>query len=123
MRQLIKGEKMNKKTTIIIRTQFEGTHQYINAPDAVSMLRSIHRHLFYVEVELDVYGDDRELEFILVKRALNDFLDNKPFTITTSCEQMADAICGFLIEKYGNRNIRCCVYEDNENGGCVYYEF
>lgn len=114
---------MNKTTTIIIKTQFEGVHQYIDAPDAVAMLRSIHRHLFYVKVELAVCSDDRELEFLLVKRTLNEFLSSKPFTIAASCEQMADAICKFLTTKYGNRNIKCCVYEDNENGGCVSYEF
>lgn len=114
---------MNRKTTIVIKTQFEGKHQYISAPSQVEFLRNIHRHLFYVVVELSVYHDDRELEFICVKTTLNEFLNSNPFGITTSCEQMADAICRFLIEKYGNRNIKCCVYEDNENGGCVYYEF
>lgn len=117
------GRAMNKRATIVIKTQFEGKHQYVNAPSQVQFLRNIHRHLFYVTVELDVYNDDRELEFICVKDALNKFLSSDPFTIVASCEQMADAICKFLIEKYGNRNIKCCVYEDNENGGCIYYEF
>lgn len=114
---------MNKRISIIIRTQFEGIHQYINAPDTVSLLRSAHRHLFYVEVEMEVKHDDRELEFLLVKNKLNEYLQTRPFTITASCEQMASMISQFLINQYGERNIICTVYEDNENGGRVYYEF
>ena len=43
--------------------------------------------------------DDRELEFVIVKRAINRFLFGKPFTVQYSCEQMAKDIIGMLEEK------------------------
>lgn len=114
---------MNKATTsIVVKTQFEGKHQYVDAPPAVEYLKNIHRHLFYVEVEMEVSHDDRELEFILVKNTINKYIESHPFSIIASCEQMADLICRHLIEVYGERAMKCCVYEDGENGGCVYYE-
>ena len=115
---------MKKTTTIIVRTQFNGCHRYVDAPDAVEYLRNPHRHIFYVEVEMTVTHADRELEFILVKGKLNEYLRTYPFKMEASCEHMADAICMFLSDTYGaQREIKCCVYEDNENGGCVKYEY
>ena len=115
---------MKQTTTIVIRTQFSGCHRYANAPEAVSYLRNPHRHVFYVEVEMSVTHEDRELEFILVKNRLNEYLRSQPFEMEASCEHMASAICLFLGKVYGaHREIRCCVYEDNENGGCVKYEY
>ena len=115
---------MKKTTTIVIRTQFSCCHRYADAPDMVEYLRNPHRHVFYVEVEMAVTHADRELEFILVKNKLNEYLQSQPFAMEASCEQMADAICLFLNNAYGvQRSIKCCVYEDNENGGCVYYKF
>ena len=111
------------KTRIVVKTSFEGLHQYVDAPEEVSFLRQPHRHMFDVEVEMDVFHDDRELEFIIVKRALNDFLQNKSFDIQSSCEQMCEAIIEFLIDRFGERQMIVSVYEDGENGGKVYYEF
>lgn len=112
-----------KTSSIIIRTQFAGLHYYAKAPEQVAYLRSPHRHVFFVEVEMQVSHDDRDLEFIIVKNSINEFIDSKPFDITASCEQMADEICKYLIKKYDQRNISCTVFEDNENGGRVKYEF
>lgn len=114
---------MNKKTTIVVRTQFEGGHSYPKAPQVVNYLRYPHRHVFHIELELQVNHDDRELEFIIVKRNLNEFLHSYLFDEHVSCEQIGHIICEYVFSLYGNRNARCCVYEDNENGGCVYYEF
>lgn len=107
------------KSSIVVRTNFEGIHQYTNAPEEVDFLRYPHRHIFYVEAEIEVKHDDRELEFVIVKRAINRFLFGKPFTVQYSCEQMAKDIIGMLEEKFGERHITVGVYEDNENGGKV----
>jgi len=61
-------EKVNK--TIFITTSFEGVHCYPSAPEGVVFLRVPHRHIFGVRVEVEVYHDDRELEFILLKRKI-----------------------------------------------------
>lgn len=108
-------------TTVIVNTTFEGTHQYVDAPQEVSYLRVPHRHIFHVNVEIQVFHDDRELEFIMIKHRLDEFLRNEGFSLMTSCEQYAKHIIEFLIEKYGERQICCQVLEDGENGGKVYY--
>lgn len=111
-----------KKTSIVIRTQFRGLHRYVNAPEEVKYLRDQHRHVFYVEVEMQVQSLERDLEFILVKSFIDEFLAKHRFGLDYSCEKMADEIIAILLNRYGERSIKCCVYEDNENGGCVYYE-
>ena len=107
------------KNSILVKTNFEGLHQYVGAPNEVAFLRDLHRHTFCVEAEIEVFDDDRELEFIMVKRALNKFLYTKPFDSTASCEQMATQIIKFLEGKYGNRHMCVTVLEDGENGGRV----
>ena len=42
------------KSSIVVRTSFEGIHQYTNAPEEVDFLRHPHRHMFYVEAEIEV---------------------------------------------------------------------
>ena len=109
-------------SSIVVRTLFEGIHKYADAPNEVGFLREPHRHIFHVEAEIEVKHDDRELEFIMVKRELNKYLYSKPFGIRHSCEQMAKDIIAFLTEKYGKRKMSVLVLEDNENGGKVYVD-
>lgn len=113
---------MPKKAFIIVRGQFEFCHRYATAPAEVSYLRALHRHVFNYEVELEVYHDDRELEFIMVKHDIEDYLAqrNENWDDRTSCEQMAQFIGGWLQAKHGfERELTVSVFEDNENGAKV----
>lgn len=113
---------MPKKSFIIVRGQFEFCHRYADAPEEVAYLRNLHRHMFNYEVEIEVYHDDRELEFIMVKHEIEDFLLNRDriWPETTSCEQMAQSIGNFLRTHYGfERDLTVSVFEDNENGAKV----
>ena len=113
---------MPKKAFIIVRGQFEFCHRYKDAPAEVSYLRNLHRHMFNYEVELEVYHDDRELEFIMVKHEIEDYLSDctSSWLETTSCEQMAQCIGNCLRAKYGfERDLSVSVFEDNENGAKV----
>ncbi len=114
---------MGKKSTIIVKTQFENIHKFLEAPNKVDYLRFPHRHLFYVEIEMEVFHNDRELEFIMVKHHVDNFLRSNPFEVRDSCETMATQICEELIKQYGKRQVSCAVLEDNENGGKVYYGY
>jgi hypothetical protein len=114
------------KTAIVVRTQFEGLHHWPEAPDEVAFLRSPHRHVFHVQLELHVEHDDRELEFILVRRALDKYLAT--FTEVSvagvatrgSCEDIAKLVVDWASEKYGSwRALECTVTEDGENGARV----
>ena len=117
---IVKAPQMQ---TIIVQTSFEGCHRFANAPAEVAFLRQPHRHIFHVKVEMEVFHDDRELEFILVKRAIEDFVSSYDYDVNSSCEQLATSISNFLLGVYGDRKVICQVLEDGENGGCVYYGF
>lgn len=119
-------EKVNK--TIFITTSFEGVHCYPSAPESVIFLRAPHRHIFGVKVEVEVYHDDRELEFILFKRQIDSWLNSQKASDgvwsmgAMSCEMVAV----WLIDKiqqnitHGKeRYIRVTVDEDGENGATV----
>lgn len=110
------------KTSVIVNTTFEGNHCYIDAPEEVCYLRNLHRHIFHVNLEIEVFHDDRELEFIMVRHRVDEFLRNVELSIEMSCEQIAKLLVQHLIDLYGERCIACQVLEDGENGGKVYYE-
>lgn len=110
------------KASIVVRTQFEGLHHWPEAPDEVGFLRHPHRHIFHVQLEIAVMHGDRELEFILVKRALDTYL--AAFTEASladvatrgSCEDIAQMVIDWASLKYGHRPMECLVSEDGENG-------
>ena len=109
---------------IFITTQFEGLHRWKDAPEEVSFLRAYHRHIFHVRFEVDVTEEDREIEFVLLKRELTKLV-NTLFAGTNlddSCESIAKKIVDFMTRSYGpcpNRAARCEVSEDGENGAIV----
>ena len=111
------------RSTIVVRNQKEMIHRYEQAPEEVSFLREWHRHMLHIETEIEVTHDDRELEFIMVKDYIDQCLDhmiNLEY-VEKSCEMVAKEIIAKLVERYGERAIECTVWEDNENGGRVYY--
>lgn len=106
-------------TTIIVRTQKEGIHCYPNAPKEVEFLKSPHRHMFHIEAEIQVFHDDRELEFIIVKRDLDNWLHlNVDYK---SCEMIAKDVLAYLHSRWdcSARYTRVDVFEDGENGARV----
>lgn len=125
----MKGVKMEKvKKTIFVNTSFEGVHNYPSAPEGVEFLRTPHRHMFGVYIEVEVYHDDRELEFILLKRSVNNWIKNKQNEFGTwqmgamSCEMVANWLIENVKEELprGNeRYIKAIVDEDGENGAVV----
>jgi hypothetical protein len=112
-------------TFISIKTDFYGIHKYPNAPDEVAFLRNEHRHKFYVTATIEVFHDDRELEFIMVKNRINEFIATNitSMPVMYSCEMMCKDIIKFIEETYctdTSRKIKVSVFEDDENGAIVY---
>ncbi len=111
--------------SIMAKTNFEGIHCWPEAPDEVSYLRHPHRHVFYIEATVQVFHDDRELEFIMIKHKIDNYLkrmldDNGVWQMgRTSCEQVARLIIAVLVQERGQRTITVSVFEDNENGCTV----
>ena len=111
-----------------VKLRFEGVHHYPNAPHEVSFLRHPHRHLFYVEVSVEQFHDERDVEYIILKRWLRGEVIAPNLSRwnsdenTDSCETMARHILRKLIERFPNRDISVKVSEDEENGATLVFE-
>jgi hypothetical protein len=103
------------KTSIFITTRFEGFHRWPTAPDAVAFLRDSHRHIFHVRLEKPVAHNDRDIEFILLKREVDREIarlqgECSEMVATWSCENWADV----LGKEFQASRVE--VSEDGENG-------
>ena len=109
------------KTLIVVKGQFEGIHAWNKCPhDDVDFLRHPHRHIFHVVMKVEVFHDDRQLEFIQVKRRLESFLNNYSLDLgSTSCEMLAKQIGMFFVPIFPVHMVS--VFEDDENGSEVYF--
>ena len=88
----------------------------------VAFLASPHRHIFHFRVAIDVFHDDRELEFIQFKRWLESLYVNTVLQLDyKSCEMIADDLYAQIAAKYPNRDVWIEVSEDGENGCYVEY--
>jgi hypothetical protein len=112
------------ETYIKVRTEFEGYHFYPgagNIDERIKFLENEHRHMFKVEVKISVTHLDRELEFFLVKWALQDFIKSGKMN-HKSCEMIAtDILQEHLLPRYGERYYEIVVSEDGESDGIVEY--
>jgi len=92
-------------------------HHYPDAPEKVSYLRNIHRHLFKFKVYIEVFSDDRDVEFIMFKEDIEKWLGYvEQKLICKSCEMMSDFLYAKIIKKYKDRDVKIEVSEDGENG-------
>jgi hypothetical protein len=123
---IIKQDIRPKTNTFIrVRTEFEGFHFYPNAGEIdprIKFLENEHRHMFKVEVKISVTHLDRELEFFLVKWALQNYLKNGKMN-HKSCEMIAtDILEQHLFPLYGKeRYYEIIVSEDGESDGVIEY--
>lgn len=117
-----KGDKDMTQTFVYVTDVMEFIHQYKNAPDEVAYLRNLHRHLAHIKVQVEVFDDDREIEFIMLKHQVKDFMFRVQHETNCSCEQFAKMLLSFIQDRYGkDRDIMITVNEDNENGCEVIY--
>lgn len=118
---------MKKQKFIWVTFQREGIHQYPAAAtnpnlQDVSFLAFPHRHIFHFKVELEVFHDDRDVEFILFKRDLESLYIKDTLTLLhKSCEMISDELALTIQTKYPGRDLIITVSEDNENGSTCYY--
>lgn len=110
---------------IHLKLDWDSFHRWKKAPPEVKFLRHWHRHKFYCEIEMEVFHDDRELEFFMVLKYLKSEVipamkDQMAAGTVSSCEQQAEFIATELRYKYGERTMTVRVFEDNENGGGVW---
>ena len=123
--------KQNIEPTSFIFVTFckEGVHRYpaaLTDPKLatgdeydVSFLGHPHRHMFHFKVYLEVFHDDRDVEFIQFKRWLENLYSKGTLVLDyKSCEMMADDLHDQISSKYTDRKIWIEVSEDGENG-CI----
>jgi hypothetical protein len=127
---------MLKKKNMMIAVTFqkEGIHCYPQAltdpklatgnADDVSFLGYPHRHIFYFKVKIQVFEEDRDLEFIQVKRQLENWYNTNTLQLDyKSCEMISDDLALKIQDTWPGRNVEIHVYEDNENGSESFYEW
>jgi uncharacterized protein YqgQ len=128
IKRLSQEDKDNKRFTsaqklIWVTFQKEGIHCYPAAPEGVEFLKHPHRHMFHFRVGIQVFHDDRELEFILFKRELEALYADETLQLDyKSCEMMAEDLAKYIIGQYPNRFLEIEVSEDGENGCKVTYD-
>lgn len=109
---------------IFVTFQKEGIHKYPGAKDleGVEFLQFPHRHMFHFKVIIEVFHNDRDIEFILFKRELEELYNEKTLQLDNkSCEMMSDDLYNYITKVYPNRNITIEVSEDGENGSICQY--
>lgn len=105
----------------------EGIHKYpaaLEDPnlatgdwDDVSFLGYPHRHIFHFKVWLEVFHDDRDVEFIQFKRWMERLYAQDTLQLDyKSCEMIADDLASEIQAMYPDRWLKISVAEDNENG-------
>jgi len=90
----------------------------------VSFLANAHRHIFHFRVWIDVFHNDRDIEFIQFKRWLeNLYRDGTVELDFKSCEMISDDLYLQIAARYPDRAVWIEVAEDGENGALIKYEF
>jgi hypothetical protein len=88
----------------------------------VSFLANAHRHIFHFRVAIDVFHNDRDIEFIQFKRWLESLYNTDIIQLDfKSCEMIADDLYDQIAARYPNRAVVIDVSEDGENGCVISY--
>ena len=127
----------NSQKSIWVTFRKEGIHKYPAALDDpklatgddmdVSFLGYPHRHIFHFRVRIEVFHDDRDIEFIQFKRWLERLYQNIDSNSSVldldykSCEMIADDLYKEISAKYPSRFVEIDVAEDGENGCSIFY--
>lgn len=139
LREQVERIKEVAKRQIWVTFQKEGIHKYPAALTDpmlatgdeydVSFLGYPHRHTFHFRVWIDVFHNDRDIEFIQFKRWLenlyNSTNNNTQSSVLAldykSCEMIADDLYVQIANKYPGRSVWIEVAEDGENGCLIKY--
>ena len=138
-REQIERIKEEAQRQIWVTFQKEGIHKYpaaLTDPALatgdeydVSFLGYPHRHIFHFRVWIDVWHNDRDIEFIQFKRWLENLYrstdNHNTNTVLSldfkSCEMIADDLYLQIAARYPGRSVWIEVAEDGENGCLIKY--
>jgi hypothetical protein len=89
----------------------------------VSFLGVPHRHIFHFRIWIDVFHNDRDIEFIQFKRWLENLYAGGTLELNfKSCEMISDDLYLQIAARYPDRAVWIEVAEDGENGALIKYE-
>ena len=137
-REIVERVREAAKRQIWVTFRKEGIHCYPAAGTDpllatgdeydVSFLASPHRHIFHFRVSIDVFHNDRDIEFIQFKRWLENLYSSNNNNSSSvlelnykSCEMIADDLYIQIAGRYPGRNVVIEVSEDGENGCSISY--
>jgi hypothetical protein len=139
-RETIERIREHAERKIWVTFRREGIHRYPAAATDpklntageydVSFLANAHRHIFHFRVWIDVFHNDRDIEFIQFKRWLEKlysgtgpYNENRILELDfKSCEMIADDLYTQIAGRYPERAVWIEVAEDGENGCLIKYE-
>lgn len=124
--------KDKAKRMIWVTFNKEGIHRYPAASTDpklasgdeydVSFLGMPHRHIFHFTVGIQVFHNDRDIEFIQFKRWLENLYKEGTLELNfKSCEMISDDLYEQIASRYTGRDVEISVSEDNENGATICY--
>jgi hypothetical protein len=133
-RETINQIMQSAERKIWVTFRREGIHKYPAAATDpalctageydVSFLASPHRHIFHFRVWIDVFHNDRDIEFIQFKRWLESLYNGQNTVLELdwkSCEMIADDLYTQIAARYPGRAVWIDVAEDGENGCLIKY--
>lgn len=128
---MIIKQDVRPKKMIWVTFRKEGIHMYPAAATDpklktgdeydVSFLGTPHRHIFHFKVYIEVFHDDRDIEFIQFKRWLEKLYQGTLELNYKSCEMISEDLHAEITARYPNREIWIEVSEDGENGSFIKY--
>lgn len=129
-----RNQKDKASKMIWVTFKKEGIHKYpaaLEDPNLatgdefdVSFLGYPHRHIFHFKVWIDVFHNDRDIEFIQFKRWLEKLYSEGTLQLDyKSCEMMSDDLFETISERYPERSVWIEVSEDGENGSFIRYDY
>ena len=134
-RKIVERIQVAANRKIWITFQKEGIHKYpaaLTDPSLatgdeydVSFLGYPHRHIFHFRVWIDVFHNDRDIEFIQFKRWCEALYNGQGAVLSLdfkSCEMIADDLYIQIAGRYPGRAVWIEVAEDGENGCLIKYE-
>jgi len=133
-REKIDRIKQYAERKIWVTFRKEGIHKYPAALEDpqlatgdeydVSFLGYPHRHIFHFRVWIDVFHNDRDVEFIQFKRWLEKLYSSNQGVLSLdykSCEMMSGDLYDSISNRFPGREVWIEVSEDGENGSFIKY--
>lgn len=113
------------KTNVIVKLELDGMHNWPSAKEMfpeVKFLSDMHRHKWFITAKKQVNHDDRDVEFIMFKRDIIDYLHEEYYDSRTRTHEFGSRSCEMLAKEIMEAFdcVYVSVFEDNENGAEVY---